>query len=42
MDIKNLVAIDMHTHAEVSSRVPDDPSWKAFEEASEHYFKDCD
>jgi predicted TIM-barrel fold metal-dependent hydrolase len=40
MDIENLVAIDMHTHAEVSSRVPNDPSWKAFEEASEHYFKD--
>ena len=40
MDIKNLVAIDMHTHAEVSSRVPGDPSWKGFEEASEHYFKD--
>jgi uncharacterized protein len=40
MDIKSLVAIDMHTHAEVSSRVSDDPSWKAFEEASEHYFKD--
>jgi predicted TIM-barrel fold metal-dependent hydrolase len=40
MDIKSLVAIDMHTHAEVSSRVPNDPSWKAFEEASEHYFKD--
>ncbi len=40
MDIKSLVAIDMHTHAEVSSRVPDDPSWKAFEEASEQYFKD--
>jgi len=40
MDIENLVAIDVHTHAEVSSRVPNDPSWKAFEEASELYFKD--
>jgi uncharacterized protein len=40
MDIENLVAIDMHTHAEVSSRVPNDPNWKMFEEASEHYFKD--
>ena len=40
MDIENLLAIDMHTHAEVSSRVPHDPSWKAFEEASEQYFKD--
>jgi uncharacterized protein len=37
MDIENLVAIDMHTHAEVSSKVSHDPSWKAFEEASEHY-----
>ncbi len=40
MNIENLVAIDVHVHAEVSSRVPHDPSWKAFEEASEHYFKD--
>ena len=40
MDIENLVAIDVHTHAEVSSRAPNDPSWKAFEEASEDYFKD--
>jgi uncharacterized protein len=40
MDIENLVAIDMHVHAEVSSRVSHDPSWKAFEEASAHYFKD--
>lgn len=40
MDIENLVAIDMHTHAEVSDRAPNDPSWKAFEEASEYYFKD--
>ena len=40
MDIKSLVAIDMHTHAEVSSKVPDDPMWKAVQEASAHYFKD--
>ncbi len=40
MDIESLVAIDVHTHAEVSSRILDDPSWKAFEEASEDYFKD--
>ncbi len=40
MDIENLVAIDVHTHAEVSSRAPNDPGWKAFEEASEDYFKD--
>lgn len=40
MDIENLVAIDMHTHAEVSNRIPNDPGWKAFEEASAQYFKD--
>ncbi|HEV2579517.1 MAG TPA: amidohydrolase family protein [Ktedonobacteraceae bacterium] len=40
MDVKNLVAIDVHTHAEVSSRVPDDPLWKAMQEASADYFKD--
>ena len=39
MDIKNLVAIDMHTHAEVSSRVSDDPVWQAMQEASAEYFK---
>src|SRR5215467_14363196 len=40
MDIKNLVAIDVHTHAEVSSKVSSDPNWKAMEEAAELYFKD--
>jgi predicted TIM-barrel fold metal-dependent hydrolase len=39
MDIKNIVAIDVHTHAEVSSRVPDDPRWKEIQEASADYFK---
>ncbi len=39
MDIKNIVAIDVHTHAEVSSRVPDDPWWKEIQEASADYFK---
>src|SRR5579863_7699457 len=39
MDIKNLVAIDVHTHAEVSSRVSDDPLWQAMQEASGEYFK---
>ncbi len=33
MDIQNLVAIDVHTHAEVSERIPDDPLWKAMQEA---------
>ncbi|HZS75685.1 MAG TPA: amidohydrolase family protein [Ktedonobacteraceae bacterium] len=40
MDIQNLVAIDVHTHAEVSSRIPDDPQWQAILEASGRYFKD--
>jgi hypothetical protein len=40
MDIQNLVAIDVHTHAEVSQRIPDDPLWQAIQEASADYFKD--
>jgi predicted TIM-barrel fold metal-dependent hydrolase len=40
MDIQNLVAIDVHTHAEVSQRLPADPAWKAMQEASKDYFKD--
>ncbi|MBO0793697.1 MAG: amidohydrolase [Ktedonobacteraceae bacterium] len=39
MDTANLVAIDVHTHAEVSERIPDDPMWKEMQEASSHYFK---
>ena len=39
MDIQNLVAIDVHTHAEVSNRFPEDPEWKAVQEASAEYFK---
>lgn len=39
MDIQNLVAIDVHTHAEVSSRFPEDLEWKAVQEASAEYFK---
>src|SRR5258708_17713154 len=39
MDIQTLVAIDVHTHAEVSQRIPDDPMWKAMQEASADYFK---
>ncbi len=41
MDIENLVAIDVHTHAEVSQRIPEDPAWKAMQEASAGYFKDA-
>jgi uncharacterized protein len=39
MDIANLVAIDVHTHAEVSERISGDPMWKEVQEASSHYFK---
>jgi uncharacterized protein len=39
MDTKNLVAIDVHTHAEVSGRSAGDPLWKAMQEASAQYFK---
>src|SRR6266849_1899001 len=39
MDIKNIVAIDVHTHAEVSEQIPDDPMWQAMQEASAQYFK---
>src|SRR3989440_4458194 len=40
LNIQNLVAIDVHTHAEVSQRIPDDPLWQAIQEASANYFKD--
>jgi uncharacterized protein len=40
MDIKNLVAIDVHTHAEVSQRVASDAAWKEMQAATAHYFKD--
>ncbi|HKC76150.1 MAG TPA: 4-hydroxyphenyl-beta-ketoacyl-CoA hydrolase, partial [Chloroflexota bacterium] len=39
MNVRDLVAIDVHTHAEVSSRIPDDPGRQAIQEASAHYFK---
>jgi uncharacterized protein len=39
MNVKDLVAIDVHTHAEMSSRIPDDPGRQAIQEASAHYFK---
>ncbi len=40
VDIEQLVAIDVHTHAEVSQRIPDDPLWRSIQEASANYFKD--
>jgi predicted TIM-barrel fold metal-dependent hydrolase len=40
MDIEHLVAIDVHVHANTSQRVPDDPEWRAVQEASGRYFKE--
>jgi predicted TIM-barrel fold metal-dependent hydrolase len=39
IDVDRLVAIDVHTHAEVSSRDPVDPCSLPFEEAKARYFK---
>ena len=37
--VNDLIAIDVHTHAEVSCRQEPDEAWKPFEEASAKYFK---
>lgn len=39
MKVDDLVAIDFHTHAEVSCRQEADPYWTPFEEAAGKYFK---
>jgi predicted TIM-barrel fold metal-dependent hydrolase len=39
MNIADLVAIDVHTHAEVSCRQEPDPVWAPFDEAASTYFK---
>lgn len=39
MDIDNLVALDVHTHAEVSCRQPEDDYGHEFKEAAQRYFK---
>ena len=39
MNIKDLIAIDVHTHAEVSCRQPTDEVWKEYEDAASKYFK---
>ena len=39
MNIKDLVAIDVHTHAEVSCRQPQDEVWQEYEAAASRYFK---
>lgn len=40
MDIEHLVAIDVHVHANVSERIPDDPRWQEIQEAGGRYFKE--
>jgi predicted TIM-barrel fold metal-dependent hydrolase len=39
MKLDQLVAIDVHTHAEVSCRQEPDEAWQPFEAASAKYFK---
>ena len=39
MNVQDLVAIDMHTHAEVSCRQEPDAFWVPYEEAANKYFK---
>ena len=39
MDTNELIAIDMHVHAEVSCCQPVDPIWKTYEDAASKYFK---
>jgi len=39
MKLDDLVAIDVHTHAEVSCRQEPDEAWQPFEAASAKYFK---
>jgi predicted TIM-barrel fold metal-dependent hydrolase len=39
VNLQDLVAIDVHTHAEVSCRHEPDEVWKTFEDASAKYFK---
>ena len=39
MNIDDLVAIDVHTHAEVSCRQPADALWQPYEDAASKYFK---
>jgi len=39
MNIDELIAIDVHTHAEVSCRQPADANWLPYEEAANKYFK---
>jgi len=37
--LDNLIAIDVHTHAEVSCRQEPDETWQPFDAAARKYFK---
>src|ERR1019366_6587999 len=39
MNVQDLIAIDVHTHAEVSCRAPADDYGREFDEAASKYFK---
>jgi hypothetical protein len=39
VNVKELIAIDVHTHAEVSCRQPADEVWQPYEAAASKYFK---
>ena len=39
MKLDGLIAIDVHTHAEVSCRQPHDKVWQPYDEAASAYFK---
>jgi hypothetical protein len=39
MKLDELIAIDVHTHAEVSCRQEPDETWQLFEAAAGKYFK---
>jgi uncharacterized protein len=41
INVSEIVAIDVHTHAEVSSRAPRDPCCMIFDEAMAKYFKEA-
>jgi uncharacterized protein len=37
MKVNDLVAVDVHTHAEVSCRQPADAFWQPYEDAANEY-----
>lgn len=39
MNVKDLIAIDVHTHADVSCRQPPDEVWQTYQDAASKYFK---